>query len=70
MAKVKPRLDVSQLPQAIYCGFSSHDCESVYRCPKCNATFGDWGLERTLTVTDHYAVVDCWKCKSKLIIRD
>ena len=31
-------------PWAEYCGFSSHDCETWYRCPICKKTFGDWTI--------------------------
>lgn len=31
-------------PKAIYLGFSSHDCESRYRCPVCNKPFGSWEI--------------------------
>lgn len=29
-------------PKAIYLGFSSHDCESRYKCPCCDKPFGSW----------------------------
>lgn len=25
-------------------GYSPHDCETIYRCPHCKRTFGDWSL--------------------------
>ena len=28
--------------KAIYMGFSPHDCESHYKCPKCGNLFGGW----------------------------
>lgn len=33
-------------PKAEYIGFSSHDCESHYRCPECGKSFGSWSLIR------------------------
>ena len=28
----------------IYNGFSQHDCEGHWKCPKCNKDYGDWGF--------------------------
>lgn len=33
-----------ETPKAIYEGFSSHDCETWYKCPVCNKKFGSWSL--------------------------
>jgi len=29
-----------KLPEAIYLGYSSHDCESWFKCPICHKKFG------------------------------
>ena len=28
----------------IHIGFSSHDCESQYKCPKCRKQYGSWSF--------------------------
>lgn len=48
-------------PKAEYIGFSSHDCESHYRCPVCNGTFGSWSLERNENGNRY-----CPRCKTEL----
>ena len=50
---------------AVYKGFSQHDCESVYKCPVCEATFGYWAVfyqEKNENGTKVY----CPKCKTEL----
>lgn len=43
----------------IYIGFSSHDCESWYKCPKCEEQYGSWSfVNGGVTVTDKK-----FKCK-------
>lgn len=45
----------------IYMGFSSHDCESWYQCPKCGERYGDWSfVNGGVTITD--GKFKCHKC--------
>ena len=51
--------------RAIYVGFSSHDCEAHYKCPKCNKHFGSWTVfnqKPNDNNTKHY----CPQCKTEL----
>lgn len=53
-------------PRAIYVGFSSHDCESRYRCPCCNTPFGSWDIynnSKNKNGTKQY----CPSCKTELL---
>lgn len=52
-------------PKAIYIGFSSHDCESRYKCPCCDKPFGSWEVfnnKKNENGTKHY----CPSCKTEL----
>ena len=42
---IRKELDKQNNPlDMIYLGFSSHDCEAWYRCPKCDETYGSWSF--------------------------
>jgi hypothetical protein len=45
-------------PDAIYLGFSNHDCESHYKCPLCGHAFGSWSI--------NMKDVRCPNCKEEL----
>lgn len=45
-------------PDAIYLGFSQHDCESHYKCPLCGCSFGSWSI--------NMKDVRCPDCKEEL----
>jgi hypothetical protein len=45
----------------IYTGFSPHDCESWYKCPKCEEQYGSWSfVNGGVTITD--GKFKCRKC--------
>lgn len=48
MSKVTPKLNTIKLPRAMYCGFSPHDDECIYKCPKCYKIFGDWSVKNSI----------------------
>lgn len=60
-AEVLPYKKREEKPEAIYLGFSSHDCESWHQCPICNHKFGSWSLERNENGNRY-----CPKCKTEL----
>ena len=45
-------------PDAIYLGFSQHDCEAWYKCPLCGRSFGSWSI--------NMKDVRCPDCKEEL----
>lgn len=50
---------------AQYLGFSNHDCESHYKCPVCEKSFGSWSVfhqEKNENGTKDY----CPHCKTEL----
>ena len=48
----------------IYTGYSQHDCESWYKCPKCNKEYGSWGFfHKNLKGGDTFK---CEKCGQTL----
>lgn len=51
-------------PRAIYLGFSSHDCESRYKCPVCGALFGSWDIHRE--ENENGTKKCCPDCKTEL----
>lgn len=52
-------------PLAIYLGFSSHDCESRYRCPRCNNIFGSWSVFNNKE-NENGTNLYCPSCKTEL----
>ena len=49
----------------IYIGFSPHDCEGWYKCPKCEEQYGSWSfVNGAITVTDKK--FKCKKCGTVL----
>lgn len=50
-----------------YIGYSSHDCESWYECPKCKAHYGSWSfINGAVTVTD--GKFKCHECGTILYV--
>lgn len=50
-----------------YIGYSSHDAESWYECPKCKVHYGSWSfINGTVTVTD--GKFKCHKCGTILYV--
>ena len=52
------------IPNAIYTGFSNHDCATYYRCPICRKTFSSWEIPN---VTYKCRIQKCPFCDSDLI---
>lgn len=50
--------DDKKKPDAIYLGFSQHDCEAHYKCPLCGKGFGSWSIDMKN--------VRCPNCKEEL----
>lgn len=48
-------------PEAIYVGYSSHDCESLFECPICHKQFGCYS-----EITDEEGHRGCPSCKTIL----
>ena len=49
----------------IYTGYSSHDCEAWYKCPKCQQAYGSWGfVNGSIIQTD--GKFRCRKCNTIL----
>ena len=58
----KGEIEVGKEPQKmVYNGFSSHDCESHYKCPVCETDYGSWGFGKA---GDTFK---CRKCGATLI---
>lgn len=50
-----------------YIGYSSHDDESWYECPKCKAHYGSWSfINGSVTVTD--GKFKCHECGTILYV--
>lgn len=56
----------SVAPIAKYLGYSSHDCESHYRCPLCYRDFGSWST--TFYKKNYREHCKCPNCGSELLI--
>lgn len=52
----------------VYVGFSSHDCESIYKCPCCGTFYYSWNLwNRGIKNGD---VFECDHCKVQLRMKE
>ena len=51
-------------PKVIYLGYSSHDCESRYKCPVCGALFGSWDIHEEKN--ENGTKKCCPDCKTEL----
>lgn len=48
-----------------YIGYSSHDAETWYKCPKCGEKYGGWSfVNGSIILTD--GMFKCCKCKTIL----
>ena len=58
----KGEIKVGKEPQKmVYSGYSSHDCESHYKCPVCESDYGSWGFGKPGTT------FNCTRCGATLI---
>lgn len=54
-----------EVKSLIYIGFSSHDCESWYKCPYCDRAIGSWSFPSSEEIRRGIKLY-CPRCKKEL----